>query len=919
MRDQVFVSYSHRDAAWLERLQVYLSPFERRGQVRRWDDTLIAPGRMWEQEILDALARAKVAVLLVSADFLASDFIARVELPRLLGAAEDEGVTIIPLVLDACNFERIPELAQFQSVNQPSQPLETLDTSAQKAVLAKLAAAIADALAAEVSASGNTTAAERGRFVGLPARNPLFTGRDAVLAALRDTLAGGARAALCGLPGIGKTESAIEFAHRNRHRYAWVLWTRAESPQQLTGGFCAIADALALPEAKGSDQLAAAQAARAALAARSDWLLVFDSSDDLGLIRDWLPPGAGGSVLLTSRSSALTALAQPFELDPLDDSDGARFLLKRTRLLPPDGAAADTLMAEAMEISHQAGGLPLALEQAGSYIEETGCSLQDYSALWRDHRCQLLAERGEGSLRASDSVIEIWSLSLAELQRANPDSVFQLYFLAFFHCDALPDAALAPGAQFAGPELSPLLANALARNEALRDALRFAFLRRDAKTRKLAMHRLVQAVLRDGLGTAGRQLWCQRGIDVLNAILPNPRFTDWAQWDSFAAHVLSLLACAADAGIETLASTRLACELGAYFCQRGRYAEARPLAMRALTARQSAAAAASPQDQARALSVCGQIALGAGMLDEARQHLDGAIKLLADGDATIDLAGIMDIRATVDVSAGDLVSADSRLNAAYAMASATGEAHSPEAAQIANDLGAVRFKRGDYGNARLAFETAAQLRQELLPPNHPSIAQSLNNLAAVCARLGEHAAARDRYMQALAIRQAAFGERHPDVAETLLNLALLDLADGRPNDARSEAEHAVAIVEACYGNEHAAVAKARACLGDVALGQGALDEAQSLYERARAIRSQVLGAQHPDTARASIGLADVALARGEFDAAVTLLTDACAILRNGLGRNHPDVGACEVELRRARAGRASQPPAPTDTPPRAAP
>jgi hypothetical protein len=126
MRDQVFVSYSHRDAAWLERLQVYLSPFERRGQVRRWDDTLIAPGRMWEQEILDALARAKVAVLLVSADFLASDFIARVELPRLLGAAEDEGVAIIPLVLDACNFERIPELAQFQSVNPPSQPLETL-------------------------------------------------------------------------------------------------------------------------------------------------------------------------------------------------------------------------------------------------------------------------------------------------------------------------------------------------------------------------------------------------------------------------------------------------------------------------------------------------------------------------------------------------------------------------------------------------------------------------------------------------------------------------------------------------------------------------------------------------------------------------------------------------------------------------
>ena len=146
MRDQVFISYSHRDARWLERLQVYLAPLERRGRIRRWDDTLITPGQHWEREISAALERTRVAILLVSADFLASDFIARVELPRLLGACNDQGMLIIPVVLDHCNFERWAELAQFQSINSPARPLETLSESDCKAILAKLAAAVDDAL-----------------------------------------------------------------------------------------------------------------------------------------------------------------------------------------------------------------------------------------------------------------------------------------------------------------------------------------------------------------------------------------------------------------------------------------------------------------------------------------------------------------------------------------------------------------------------------------------------------------------------------------------------------------------------------------------------------------------------------------------------------------------------------------------------
>ena len=128
IREGVFVSYSHHDAKWLERLQVHMKTLVRDGNVDCWDDTMISPGADWRDEIERALARAKVAVILVSADFLASDFIANEELPLLLEAAERDGAAIIPLLLSPSRYAHIPSLARFQTVNPPDQPLSRLSS-----------------------------------------------------------------------------------------------------------------------------------------------------------------------------------------------------------------------------------------------------------------------------------------------------------------------------------------------------------------------------------------------------------------------------------------------------------------------------------------------------------------------------------------------------------------------------------------------------------------------------------------------------------------------------------------------------------------------------------------------------------------------------------------------------------------------
>lgn len=144
-RRGVFVSYSHADAEWLERLQKHLKPLQREG-VDVWDDTRLKAGEQWREEIREALAATKVAILLISADFLASDFIVTDELPPLLKAAEEDGATILPVIVSASRFLRIESLARFQAVNDPAKPLVQMSRGNREKVLDQVACAVEDAL-----------------------------------------------------------------------------------------------------------------------------------------------------------------------------------------------------------------------------------------------------------------------------------------------------------------------------------------------------------------------------------------------------------------------------------------------------------------------------------------------------------------------------------------------------------------------------------------------------------------------------------------------------------------------------------------------------------------------------------------------------------------------------------------------------
>jgi hypothetical protein len=135
-RNKVFISYSHLDNAFLVDVQRHFKPFL--SKIDYWDDSQIAPGTKWKEEIRKAINETKVAILLVSTDFLGSQFIITNELPPLLDAAEKEGAVILIVIVKPCLFEEFTELNQFQAMNPPSKPVTKMDYDEKEELLVNL-------------------------------------------------------------------------------------------------------------------------------------------------------------------------------------------------------------------------------------------------------------------------------------------------------------------------------------------------------------------------------------------------------------------------------------------------------------------------------------------------------------------------------------------------------------------------------------------------------------------------------------------------------------------------------------------------------------------------------------------------------------------------------------------------------------
>ena len=686
-------------------------------------------------------------------------------------------------------------------------------------------------------------------------RNPYFRGRDEVLTSLRKSLTDRGQVALTqhalsGLGGIGKTQTAVEYAYRYAHEYEAVLWVRADSRELLASEFASLADVLGLRKRAEEDQQRAINAVRYWLQTYTGWLVIFDNVEDIEMISDFLPKLREGAVLMTTRVQVRGKYIKKIDIDKLSHEESIRFLLLRARL-----AGSEDRLRELAEEEQQAAeqlcrlldGLPLALEQAAAYIEENQRSIDDYLHLYMQHRSALLQQRS--TLNGKDypySVATTWTFSFEQIEQSNPAAASLLRLCAFLHPDAIPEEMIVAGAAHLDSYLQPLAADPFALDAAIRPLFSYSLIHRKAKT--LTLHRLVQAVIKDGMSRETYREWVEYTIRMVNAAFPDGSFATWPDCERYLPHAQVCATLIEQENVNMPEAAHLLNRMGYYLTKRARYAEAVPLLSRALS--------------------IGEQQLGS-------QHLY--------------TAEILNNLAIVYRELCKYEQAEPLYQRALAIREQQLGVRHPDTASTLNELAELYHEQKEYLAAEQFRQRALEIREQVLGSEHADTAASLDGLAETYFIQERYREAEPLWRRALAIRQQILGPQHPDTAESLNDLGLLFYAERKYEKAEPLYQQALAILTRQLGPEHRYTATTLHNLAALYKKQGRYAEAESFWQRVLTIRKQVLGPQHPDTANVLLYLAMIYNLQGRYTEAEPLLQEALAIRERHLGPEHPDI------------------------------
>ena len=702
-----------------------------------------------------------------------------------------------------------------------------------------------------------TAVAGRVLPVNLPPRNRAFVGREDLLdeldRALDDDTPRARAIALAGLGGVGKTELAVELAHR-RHRdgrAAW--WVAAEDP---AGTATSLAD---LAAAVGVSHYEREEDARAALWAELDrtpgWVLVFDNVDEPRLIEPYLPAARHGDVLITSRNPAWRRLARPVVLPPLARHESVAYVLARSG--DDDAEGADAL-------AELVGDLPLALEQACAYVEQTGMPVPDYVRLFHGRRSNLLLRAAGGS---GPTVATTWELAFERLGRRSPRAAAVLEVMAFLASDAI-----------ALDLLAPLTEDELDLQDAVAELLRLSLVDRDRNV--LRVHRLVQDVVRERLPEPTRLLRLEEavGLCALNADPTSPATGGTGTgWAGTGAHLIVLAGHGEQLGVAPAGLVESLAELAARYAARALYPAAIQVIEAALRLVRRHGDWRDRVQEGRLLCQLGEAFDASGRLAEALDLHRRAVEVL-DGLVEPDdvgLAHAYNRLGHVLNCADDIEGAVAAHERALAALRKSGR--DDRVPTVLTDLGYTLWAAGQLGPAGRAFRQARAQFERQGRGGDREWAHATAGLGMVEQDAGRLATAVSLQRRVIDVFSEVCGADHPDTAQAFDKLGYALRLQGKVEDAVEAHLRAVRLLERVFGPDDSRVGMALTNLGLAQADAGRVADAVQVQARAHTIFGTALGPAHASTLLAGRRLAVALAVAGQRKRATALLEEVLPV------------------------------------------
>jgi tetratricopeptide (TPR) repeat protein len=869
-----FISYQKRDLAWARWID---SALRDEGFTTIFQARDFKVGDNFVKEMDRAFKQSRRTIAVLSEHYLRS-FWTLHECSTALARSKDGGAFIPVRVRPVADLGILAPIAYVDLVGKPKP-------AARKVLIAGLRGA--QALSGPVRFPG-----ARETVSVLPfARNPFFVGREALLEALRGDAAPVATdvVALTGLGGVGKTQIAVEFAHRHLAGGGSVLWVRADDPLNLRAGFTSVARRLSLPVPPDADAPLEDIVAPLVswLAARPGWLLVFDNVDaeTTALVRTCIPSCGGGRVLVTTRLSNVASLgvAKPTRVDEFTPDDGLAFVQRR--------AQRDTLTASeraaAARLVHELGGLPLALEQAAAYITASGATFHAYLSSFERQRLKLLEAGLPEATGYSATVGTTWRINLDRIATESPAAADLLRVSAFLAPEAIPLSLIVGAARserfslagffeqivldprdhrhstVLGGQLKQALADAdrdpMVVYALIEPLLRYSLIRLDASREAYTVHRVLQDVVRQAMTADDRELWIRRALEMTDAAFPASqqftRATEPLHPHARAVIAHARVACPSDHCLRSLMVT-----FGADLLLRSAYAEARPMLEEA-AARIEAIDGETSRSLIVALHNLGRLYTEVGDYPRAAHTLQRAMELgEKKAIEPVSLAMIQDMLGNVLVRQNRPADAEPLHRRALATFEAECGPNDVRVATSCQFLGMALATLGQWDEHRALCHRTLEIYRRVLPPNSPEIATALHNLAGATP---DPQRALQYLNEARAICEATLGPESVPGARSAVLAAHLRLAIGDTVGVEPLLTDAIRVLERALGEQHLELASALTALAQAYHREGRLPEVYTALERAYRIYAAQWGPHCRDAVNLLAAMVNNLQRRGE--------------------------------------------------------
>ena len=884
-RKDLIVSHAGSDRAWAEWVAWHLTEAGYQVELDVWD---WATGQGFITKIRNALNRGDRVLSLWSSEYLSPSRYAPQEWSgdiHLTGAETQRLIQLrtervlsgqMPGILRPLVYQNLFGLSESEACGVLLEAARGLSQPGQEPAFVGRGTS---GQLSRVGAIGPRLPGTLPRVWHVPPRNPLFTGRDMLLVTLRERLLSGHRAvvqALQGMGGIGKTQLAIEYAHRFANWYDIVWWIPAEQAGLIMNQVAALAGPLACADAKAAMNTIADDVL-AELRTRGRWLLVFDGADMTQDLAPWLPGGSSGHVLITTRTSGWHDIAEtpPIELDVFARPESVAILCKRVSRLSE---------TDADSVAEELGDLPLAIAQAASYMADSAIPAEEYIELVKAQPDRVF-EQGQ-SPSYPHTLAAAVQLTLQRLIRENPAAATVAEISAFLAPRPIPLAIFTSAADQLPEQLRSSAADTVDWRRLLTLLGRSALVRVDRDS--LQMHRLTQAVLRDQLIRVASEraaMTRQQAATILIANDPgdpdNP--ISWPAWAQLLPHILAV----GSSAISDTSFRNLACNANWYLLTRGDAHGGHDLAKNLHEQWLSQLGSDDPHtlwaasNLAEALRQRGQSAealqLDEDTLKRRRKVLgkDHPDTLTSATNLAADLRALEEYQSARDLDEDTLTIRRRVL----------GKDH-PSTMMSASKLAADLRKLGDFEAARKLDEDTLTNRRRVLGEDHRDTLISAVCLATDLRKLGDFQAAHDLSQDTLMWERRVLGEDHPSTLISAISLAADLRKLGEFEAARDLDEDTLARRRRLLGEDHPSTMISASTLAADLRALGDFEAARVLDEHTLARRRRVLGVDHPSTLIAATCLADDLTELGEHEAARDLNQDILA-RRRVFGENDP--------------------------------